>query len=55
MTIPLYFYTDGRGSELVLAQVKKGYTVAILYIERHAFMSFELGIRYEDPRMIKVL
>ena len=54
-TIPLYFYTDGRGSELVPAQVKKGYTVAILYAERHAFMSFELGIRHEDPRMIKVL
>jgi hypothetical protein len=54
-TIPLYFYTDGRGSELVPAQVQKGYTVAILYAERHAFMSFELGIRHEDPRMIKVL
>jgi hypothetical protein len=54
-TIPLYFYTDGRGSELVPAQVQKEYTVAILYAERHAFMSFELGIRHEDPRMIKVL
>jgi hypothetical protein len=54
-TIPLYFYTDGRGSELVPAQVQKGYTVAILYAERHAFMSFELGIRHEVPRMIKVL
>jgi hypothetical protein len=54
-TIPLYFYTDGRGSELVPAQVQKGYTVAILYAERHAFMSFELGIRHEDPQMIKVL
>jgi hypothetical protein len=54
MTIPLFFYTDGRGSELAPALVQKGYTVAILYAERHAFMSCEPGIRHEDPRMIKV-
>ena len=53
-TIPLYFYTDSRGSELAPAQVQKGYTVAILYAERHAFISFEIGIRHEDPQMIKV-
>lgn len=53
-TLPLYFYTDSRGSELAPAQVQKGYTVAILYAERHAFKSCELGIRHEDPRMIKV-
>jgi hypothetical protein len=53
-TIPLYFYTDSRGSELVPAQVQKGYTVAILYVERHAFMFCEPGIRHEDPQMIKV-
>jgi hypothetical protein len=53
-TIPLYFYTDSRGSELVPAQVQKGYTVAILYAERHAFMFCEPGIRHEDPQMIKV-
>ena len=52
--IPLYFYTDGRGSELAPAQVQRGYTVAILYAERHAFMFCEPGIRHEDPRMIKV-
>ncbi|OAL54572.1 hypothetical protein IQ07DRAFT_628371 [Pyrenochaeta sp. DS3sAY3a] len=53
-TIPLYFYTDGRGSELVPGKVQKGYTVAILYAERHAFMFGEPGIRHEDPRMIKI-
>ena len=52
--IPLYFYTDGRGSELAPAQVQRGYTVAILYAQRHAFMFCEPGIRHEDPRMIKV-
>lgn len=52
--IPLYFYTDSRGSELAPAQVQRGYTVAILYAKRHAFMFGEPGIRHEDPRMIKV-
>jgi Heterokaryon incompatibility protein (HET)/SET domain len=54
-TIPLYFYTDTRGSELAPGQVQKGYTVAILYAKRHAFMFCEPGIRHEDPQMIKVL
>ncbi|KAI0858172.1 hypothetical protein F4860DRAFT_486977 [Xylaria cubensis] len=53
-TIPLFFYTDNRGNELDPEQVQKGYTVAILYAERHQFMSFEVGIRHEDPRMIKI-
>lgn len=53
--IPLYFYTDSRGSELVPGQIQKGYTVAILYAERHAFMFCEPGIRHEDPQTIKVL
>jgi hypothetical protein len=54
-TIPLYFYTDSRGSKLAPGQVQKGYTVAILYAERHAFMFCEPGIRHEDPQTIKVL
>jgi SET domain len=52
--VPLFFYTDGRGSELAPAKVQRGYTVAILYAQRHAFMFDEPGIRHEDPRMIKV-
>ena len=52
--IPLFFYTDGRGSELAPAQVRNGYTIAILYPQRHAFKFSEPGIRHEDPRMIKV-
>ncbi|MCJ1386334.1 hypothetical protein MMC17_009460 [Xylographa soralifera] len=54
-TIPRYFYTDSRGSELALGQVQKGYTVAILYAECHAFMFCKPGIRHEDPQTIKVL
>ncbi|KAI1660272.1 hypothetical protein F4813DRAFT_387134 [Daldinia decipiens] len=53
-TIPLYFYTDSRGSELAAGQVQKGYTVAILYAERHVFMSGETGIRHENPPLIKI-
>ena len=52
---PLHFYTDGLGSELAPAQVRSGYTVAILYAKRHVFKFGAPGIRHEDPRMIKVL
>ncbi|KAJ8123774.1 hypothetical protein ONZ43_g350 [Nemania bipapillata] len=52
--IPLYFYTEERGSELAPTQIQKGYTVAILYAERHNFLSFEVGIRHEDPQMLKI-
>ena len=47
--VPLFFYTDGRGSELTPPKVQKGYTIAILYAQRHAFMFDEPGIRHEDP------
>jgi hypothetical protein len=53
-TIPLFSYIDGRGSEVAPAQVRKGYTIAILYAKRHAFTFSEPGIPYEDPRIIKV-
>ncbi|KAI1144792.1 heterokaryon incompatibility protein-domain-containing protein [Nemania diffusa] len=52
--IPLFFYTDERGREVAPAQVQKGYTVAILYAECHQFMTSEVGIRHEDPRMIQI-
>jgi hypothetical protein len=54
-TIPLFFfYTDGRGRELAPSQVQKAYTVAILYAQRHTFMTSETGIRHEEPTNIKV-
>ena len=53
--IPLFFYTDRRGSELAPSQVQKGYTVAILYAQRHAFLYSERGIRHEKPTEMKVL
>jgi hypothetical protein len=54
-TVPLFFYTDGRGSELAPSQVQKGHTIAILYAQRHAFMFSKPGIRHEEPTNIKVL
>ncbi|KAH8812463.1 hypothetical protein F5884DRAFT_310434 [Xylogone sp. PMI_703] len=53
-TVPLFFYTDGRGKELNPSLVQKGYTVAVLYAQQHAFLYSEPGIRQEDPATIKI-
>lgn len=53
-TILLSFYTDSRGSEIASSQICKGYTVAVLYAQHHAFASSEPGIRHEDPAFLKV-
>ncbi|KAJ6126131.1 SET domain-containing protein [Penicillium samsonianum] len=52
--IPLFFYTDDRGRELEPARLRRGYTVAILYAQQHAFIFDEPGIRHEDPARVKV-
>ncbi|WZH45890.1 SET domain-containing protein [Fusarium acuminatum] len=52
-TIPLFFYTDGRGSEIAPSQICKGYTIAVLYAQQHAFAFSEPGIRHEDPTLVK--
>lgn len=53
-TIPLFFYTDRRGSEIAPSQICKGYTIAVLYAQQHAFAFSEPGIRHEDPTLVKV-
>jgi hypothetical protein len=53
-TVPLHFYTDGRGSELEATRVRKGHTVVVLYAKRHRFMYGDPGIRHEDPQTLKV-
>ena len=55
MMVPLFFYTEGRGSELEPSLVQEGYTIAIFYAEFHAFAFSEPGIRLEEPTNIKVL
>jgi hypothetical protein len=52
--VPVAFHTSRRGGELSESQTQIGYTIAILYALRHAFMFSEPGIRHEDPQMIKV-
>ncbi|VUC28435.1 unnamed protein product [Clonostachys rosea] len=52
-SIPVYFYTDARGSEINPLQIKRGHTVAILYAEKHFFMDGQIGIRHEIPEALK--
>ncbi|KAF4994810.1 hypothetical protein FGRMN_5544 [Fusarium graminum] len=52
-TIPLFFYTNKRGSEIQQSQIRKGYTIAVLNAEQHAFAFSPPGIRLEDPTLIK--
>lgn len=52
--VPLHFYTEGRGSDLAPAQIRKGYTVAVRYARRRVFVFGSPGIRHEDPKMLKV-
>lgn len=52
--ISLHFNTIGRGSELDIASVQNGCTVAVLYAERHTFTYGDTGIKLQDPQMLKV-
>lgn len=52
-TVPIAFYTDGRGTEFA-DKVQPGNTVAILYAIQHGFLDFTTGIRLEDCSGIKV-
>ncbi|KAL6411552.1 SET domain-containing protein 5 [Ilyonectria robusta] len=53
-TVRLIFYTEGRGSEMAPSQIRNGYTIAILYAQRHAFSILETGIRHGEPVKLKV-
>lgn len=48
------FHTDGRGDELALSGVREGVTVAILYPEQHGFFDMSVGIRHENPKLLRV-
>lgn len=48
------FYTDSRGRELDTSLLREGFTVAILYPEQHGFLDMSVGIRHEQPRLLKV-
>jgi len=53
-TVPIAFYTDNRGLELDPSYAQEGFTVAILYAEQHGFLDLSVGIRHEDPTVMKV-
>jgi hypothetical protein len=53
-TVPITFYTDDRGLELDPSYAQEGFTVAILYAEQHGFLDLSVGIRHEDPTVMKV-
>ncbi|KAF5684390.1 SET domain-containing protein [Fusarium denticulatum] len=53
-TISLFFYTDRRGSEIAPSQLCKGYTIAVLYAQQHAFAFSEPGVWVEDSTLVKV-
>ena len=52
--VPVVFYTKGGGSELQdISLVREGYTVAILYPERHLFLDWTVGIWHDSPPKLK--
>ncbi|KAG6166337.1 hypothetical protein E4U23_003605 [Claviceps purpurea] len=52
--VPVHFYTKDRGKEWMPSQYQRGYTVAILDPLQYLFKDEDIGIRLEDPRMIKI-
>lgn len=53
-SIPIAFHTDDRGFELDPLSLQEGFTVAVLYAEQHGFLDMSVGIRHENPSMMKV-
>jgi hypothetical protein len=53
-SFPLHFNTTGRGNEMESTKIREGYTAAVLYTKRHAFMHGDPNIDHIDPRILKV-
>jgi hypothetical protein len=53
--IPIAFYTDFRGSEMLSQLLQKGNTVVVLYAYQHAFLDFTAGLRVEEQKTFKVM
>ncbi|KAM0421208.1 hypothetical protein ACHAPT_010928 [Fusarium lateritium] len=52
--LPVLFYTEQRGIELDHSMLEVGNTVVILYPEMHGFLDMSVGIRHENPEVLKV-
>jgi hypothetical protein len=48
------FYTKNRGREIDVADLRVGYTAAVLYAQRYSFIIGGPGICHENPKMLKV-
>jgi len=53
--VPIAFYTEGRGLEFALSQLRPGHTIAILYAHQHGFLDLTTGIRQEECCEVKIL
>jgi hypothetical protein len=51
---PLHFYTEQKGQEVDVAQLRVGNTVAVLYAQRYSFVHGNPGIRHENLAMFRV-
>jgi hypothetical protein len=52
--VTIGLYTDDRGQALA-PHMKEGHTVAVLYGEQHGFMDMTVGIRVEEPSVIRII
>ncbi|CCE29284.1 uncharacterized protein CPUR_02977 [Claviceps purpurea 20.1] len=52
--VPLHVYTKSRGKDLMPNEYQRGYTVALLDPLQYLFKDGNMGIRLEDPQMIKI-
>ncbi|KAG1740244.1 hypothetical protein EDD22DRAFT_959213 [Suillus occidentalis] len=52
--ITIGLHTDDRGQALA-PHIKIGHTVAVLYGEQHGFMDMSVGIRVEEPSVIRII
>ncbi|KAG5991685.1 hypothetical protein E4U52_003420 [Claviceps spartinae] len=52
--VELYFYTEGKGTELEPNQYQRGHTIAVLNASQYVFRFGPRGIRHTDPEMMKV-
>ncbi|KAG2121656.1 hypothetical protein BD769DRAFT_1477755 [Suillus cothurnatus] len=52
--VTIGLYTDDRGQALA-PQIKEGHTVAVLYGEQHNFLDMTVGIRVEEPSIIRII
>lgn len=50
----IMFYTEGRGSEVPSSLMRVGNTIAVLTPHVHGFLDMTVGIRHEEPSMLRV-